>query len=494
MTGGGPARLIRVHGWWILLVTVLVTAAAYAVGTTAPREFRAAAIVVVEPRVRANTTPVPPDMGTEKQLAQSGLVVDPAARRLGVDPGHLTGGLSVSVAPDADVLTFAYTDGDALTAQRRAQALAEAYVDYRNADDGPGGGPAPTQRATLVTDAALPGAPVRRPVTVDLGLGLLLGLLLGAGTALVRDRLSDRLRGRDDFARLLGGPVLAGVPRERRRRGEDPGRPVLLRAPHSPAAEAYRYLRSRLQPLLGDNTTVLVTSADGREGRTTAAANLATALAQSGRGVILVDADLCRPRVAAAFGLGDHPGLCDVLARDVPVGEALRHGPVPRLRLLTAGQRAPGAADLLGSARLPQVLRTLRGWCDVVVLDCSPVLAVSDAIVLAQLCDHVVLVGDLRRSTRGSVARAVAELSRGRLLGILLNAPRGRGSPAPRGDDPVPVPPGLPAVGSAPVAPTSPASAAPVSAAPVSATPVSPARASTLYGSAVSDNGRQPPP
>ncbi|MEV4702038.1 polysaccharide biosynthesis tyrosine autokinase [Actinoplanes sp. NPDC049316] len=477
MTGGGSARLVRVHGWWILLVTALVTAAAYAVGTTAPREFRSAAIVVVEPRVRANTTPVQPDMGTEKQLAQSGLVVDPAARRLGVDPGHLAGGLSVSVAPDADVLTFAYTNGDALTAQRRAQALAEAYVDYRNADDGPGGGPAPAQRATLVTDAALPGTPVQRPVTVDLGLGLLLGLLLGVGTALVRDRLSDRLRGRDDFARLLGGPVLAGVPRERSRRGEDRGRPVLLRAPRSPAAEAYRYLRSRLQPLLGENTTVLVTSADGREGRTTAATNLAAALAQSGRGVILVDADLCRPRVAAAFGLGDDLGLSDVLAHDVPIADALRHSPVPRLRLLTAGRRAAGAADLLGSDRLPQVLRTLRGWCDVVVLDCSPVLAVSDAIVLAQLCDHVVLVGDLRRATRGSVARAVAELSRGRLLGILLNASR-RGAPAPRGGDTAPVPPVLPSVvRSAPVAPTSPAPAA-----------------STLYSSAAIDNGRQPPP
>jgi capsular exopolysaccharide synthesis family protein len=491
MTSSGTARLVRVQAWWIVLVTLLVMGAAYAVASGAPREFRSAAIVVVESRVRENTTPVPPDMGTEKQLAQSGLVVDPAAGRLGVTADELAEGLVVSVAPDANVLTFAYTHADPRIAQARAGALAEAYVRHRNS--GPDNGPAPAQQATLVTEAWLPGAPVERPLYLDLGLGLVIGLLLGVATAVLRDRLSDRLRGRADLAVLLGGPVLATVPAESRR-GPDTGGPVLLRAPDAPAAEAFRYLRSRLQPLLGEHTTVLVTSADGPEGRSTTAANLAVALAQAGRSVILVDADLHHPGVAAAFGMPDGIGLTDVLAEPVHLAGALRDGPVPRLRVLTGGRRLAGAPDLLGSEHLRRLLRTLRGRCDVVVLDCAAVLTVSDAIVLAAVSDHIVFVGDLRRSTRRAVARGLAELAPevpGGVLGVLLNGPRGSGRPTPRDAAGLPVPPVPPVVASPVVTPVA---APPVAATPVVTLPAvaptspAPAPSSTIYTSAAAES------
>ncbi|GAA2589445.1 hypothetical protein GCM10010435_80020 [Winogradskya consettensis] len=593
MTSGGPARLIRVHGWWIVLVTVLVMAGAYAVASNAPIEYRSAAIVVVESRVRANTTPVAPDMGTEKQLAQSGLVVDPAAKQLGIGPGEMAEGLVVSVAPDANVLTFAYTDAEPGAAQRRAQRLAEAYVEYRNSDEAKSKGAAQAQQATLVTDAWLPSLPEERPVYLDLALGLVIGLLLGVGTALLRDRLSDRLRGRDDLAKLLGSPVLATIPRERRWRRGDRTRPVLLRDPSSPAAEAFRYLRSRLRPVLQDSTTILVTSADGREGRTTTAANLAVALAQAGRTVILVDADLRHPGVATAFGVTsgarasevhgrdvradahdfdgaglrtaalsgnpasghagltddrdqrvgptDHPGkaraslavgpgpapagltegaglgrvgltegaglglvgltegaglglvgltegaglglvgLTDVLAENADLLAALRDSPVPRLRLLTAGRHAEAAADLLGGTQLRRILRTLRSRCDVVVLDCSPVLTVSDAIVLAAASDHILLVGDLRRSTRKAVTRALAELAagaEGEVSGVLLNAPRSAGGLAPQGRDTRPV-----EAVTVPGARNAGAAVDDTASIPVVVDPISPAPTSTVYGS-----------
>src|SRR3954449_8987408 len=109
MTEGGAARLLRVYAVWIVLVTAVVIAAAVGVGMTAPRVYRSEAIVVVESRVRAGTTPVTPDMGTEKELARSGVVVDPAAFALEITSGQLVDGLVVSVEPDANVLTFAYT-------------------------------------------------------------------------------------------------------------------------------------------------------------------------------------------------------------------------------------------------------------------------------------------------------------------------------------------------------------------------------------------------
>jgi capsular exopolysaccharide synthesis family protein len=458
-TNGGPARLVRVYGLWILLITAVVMAAAYGVSTLAPTVYRSAAIVVVEARVRANTTPVAPEMGTEKELAHSGLVVQPAARELGVDPGTLGEGLTVSVAPDANVLTFAYDDPSAAVARERAQALAEAYVAYRNA--GETGSTASrtaaaanaNAHATLVTPAYLPSVPQARPVWIDLGVGLALGLLLGVGTALLRDRLSDRVRGRDDFERISGATVLATVPRVRRTRGPGGTRPVLLRAPGSPAAESYRYLRSRLQPLLGRDgpAIVLVASAHEGEGRSTTAANLALALALAGRRVVLVDADLRRPGLHALFGLPGDRGLTTLLTGESGLADTLQDGPVPRLRLLAAGPGAGSGADLLEGPRLSQVLRTLRRQCDVVVLDSAAVLSVSDAIALAALSDHVLLVGDYRRTTRGALARALVELREvvhGNVSGVLVNAPKSAGGLVPRprigGGEPLALPDGLP--------------------------------------------------
>jgi capsular exopolysaccharide synthesis family protein len=445
-TNGGLARLLRVHGLWIVLVTCVVMAAGFGVSRTAPIEYKAAATVVVEARVRANTTPVPPDMGTEKELAQSGLVVDPAAQSLGVDPGHMLNGLTISVAPDANVLTIAYTHADPATAQRRAQALAESYVAYRNAGEAQesstsaakrAAATTSTQHATLVTPAGLPSVPVERPVWIDVSIGLVIGLLLGIGTALIRDRTSDRIRGRSDFERVAGATVLATVPRVRRPRGTDASLPVTLRAPGSPAAESFRYLRSRLQPMLRDGAaTILVTSAGEREGRTTTAANLATALAQAGRNVILVDADLRRPGLHDVFGVKNERGLTDLLTGTWGVTDVLRDGPVPRLRLLTAGPHAGRASDLLEGPRLARTLRAVQKQCDIVVLDSAPVLSISDAIALAAISDQILLVGDYRRTTRGYVTRALTELGEvvdGNVSGVLLNAPKSAGGLTPRG-------------------------------------------------------------
>ncbi|MEU4238606.1 AAA family ATPase [Actinoplanes sp. NPDC026619] len=514
-TNGGPARLIRVYGLWIALVTVVVMAAGFGVSMLAPTAYRSAAIVVVEALVRANTTPVPPEMGTEKELAKSGLVVRPAAASLGVDPGNLQDGFSITVAPDANVLTFIYQADSPATAQLRAQALAEAYVDFRNEGEKAKSATA-NAHATLVTPAYLPGEPVARPILVDLGIGLILGLLLGVGTAVVRDRMSDRIRSLRDFEKISGRTVLATVPRTARPRGPGAALPVLLRSPQSPAAESYRYLRSRLQPLLARDgaTSVLVASAYDGEGRSTTAANLATALALAGRSVILVDADLPRPQQHRIFDLPDERGLTDLLAGDIRLEDALQQGPVPRLQLITSGPGADRAIDLLEGPRLAQVLKDLGRLCDVVVIDSPAILSVSDAIGLAAVADHVLLVGDFRRSTRAGVARALAELAEvvdGNVSAVLVNAVKSAGGLVPRPRDavaarpPAPAPEvepesgpivahglslldsltdrsGIPVVGSAAV----PKSMTPTSPAPSSAAPISPATASTIYQSATS--------
>jgi capsular exopolysaccharide synthesis family protein len=442
MTAGwGPPRFIRVYGAWIALVTALVIAAAAGASTLAPREYESWAIVVVEARVRANTTPVAPDMGTEKELAQSGLVVGPAARKLGTTEDDLLDGLAVSVAPDANVLTLTYRDGNAIEAQRRAAALSDAYVLFRNSGEaaegaarGAAAATTATQHATLVTSAVVPGAPIAHPVLIYLAVGLVVGLLCGVGTALLRDRTSDRIRGRDDFARVSGAAVLATVPRLRRR-NDDP-RTVLLRQPQSPAAESFRYLRSRLQPLLRGTAVVLVTSAGDGEGRTTTAANLAVAIAQSGHDVVLIDGDLRSPRLHEVFGRNSTVGLSGVLGGRHGVDEALVATEVPHLTLMPAGPLPANAGDLLDGHRLRWILDVVRARADVVIVDSAAVLSVSDSITLASAADHVLLVGDYRQTTRGYVTRMLAELTgvvQGGLSAVLLNVPAGAGGLNPQG-------------------------------------------------------------
>src|SRR5439155_24017728 len=127
-------------------------------------------------------------------------------------------------------------------------------------------------------------------------------LMLGLGAILIRDHFDDRIRDRGDAERCLDAPVLAAVPRVSRRAGSPAF--VFCRAPHSPAAEAYRYLRARLDPLLTSaegGVVLLVAGAQRLEGRTSVAVNLATALAHSGDNVILVDADLRRPSLSKIF-------------------------------------------------------------------------------------------------------------------------------------------------------------------------------------------------
>jgi succinoglycan biosynthesis transport protein ExoP len=441
----GVARAVRVHGVLILLVTAVVAAGAYAVSRFAPDTYRSSAVVLVQ--AGAGTASA---MGTEKELARSAVVVRLAAGRIGADPDTLARSLRVSVAPSSDVLTISCEAADPDVARSRAQALADAYVEYRNQ-----GNTANTLvAAATVTplDAAdVPDQPSTLPLWLVLAIGAFVGLIGGLCAAIVRERLSDRIRSRAEVERLTGLTVLATVPRTPRPRGPGAVLPVLLRAPRTPAAESYRYLRSRLQSLLFGSiprdgaVSVLVAGAAEGEGRTTTAANLAVAFAQAGRSVVLVDADLRRPRLHTMFGIlvpdapaADQPaqgGLTGALNGSTPLAEALRETPVPRLRLLPAGPRTVETADLLDGPALAALMRSLRRECDVLVIDSAALLSVSDAIGLAALADRVLLVGDYRRGTRTALVRALAELGEvadGNVSGVLVNLPASAGGLIPR--------------------------------------------------------------
>ena len=203
-----------------------------------------------------------------------------------------------------------------------------------------------------------------------------------------------------------------------------PRRLIVHEQPKSPIAEAYRTLRTNIQYVKvdGELKALIFTSAGPGEGKSTVAANSAVALAQTGRRVILVDCDLRKPEQHHLFSI-NKKGLTNCLVGESPATELLQDTEVPNLRVLTSGPIPPNPAELLGSTRMDRLLAELRDLTDYLILDCPPVIAVTDACVLAPKADGVLLVLDADQ-VRPEMAQKAKELltnAQGRILGAILN-------------------------------------------------------------------------
>ncbi len=198
---------------------------------------------------------------------------------------------------------------------------------------------------------------------------------------------------------------------------------VALREPRSPAAEAYRTLRTNIQFSSLDRPirTILATSTAPGEGKSTAIANLAVTLAQAEKRVILVDCDLRRPALHTLFDVPNNEGLTSLVLQE---GSNLPLQPtsVPSLQLLTSGPLPPRPADILGSCRMEAVIAILVEHADIVLFDTPPVTAVTDAAVLATKVDGVLLVfrsGNTKHG-RAREARELLEKVNAHILGVVL--------------------------------------------------------------------------
>ena len=200
---------------------------------------------------------------------------------------------------------------------------------------------------------------------------------------------------------------------------------VALSAPQSAAAEAFRSLRTNIQFASLDHTLQLITitSAGIDEGKSLVAANLAITMAQAEQRVILVDCDLRRPALHSLFGVSNDSGVTSMLFANAGDAPPLQATSVPGLQLLASGPLPPRPADILGSRRMGEILQALRGLADVVIIDTPPVLAVSDAVVLAPRVDGVILVMQAGRTRRepAKQARIVLEKAKAHIVGVVLN-------------------------------------------------------------------------
>lgn len=426
------------------------------------------------------------DMETERGLVESPRVAELAAEQLGpaVSARDLRDHVSASVPANTQFLDVAFTATDPGRAQRSAQALADAYIAFRRTealdayataaqgyqrqiDDlqseqadaqaqleaAPSGSDEAAalqariqsidgriavlqaQIAPLLAPSVDPGdvvAPAERPTSpsspdlVRNGLlALVVGLALGIGLAFLRERLDDRLQGREDLEEQLDAPVLAVVPKIPGWRGGEQVRLPALHEPKSAAAEAYRTLRTSLQFLAEQDglRVIMVTSPALGEGKTTTVANLAVVLAQAGRRVVVIGCDLHKPRLYRFFGIPNDGGLTEILAGTVDVASASKKVGPETLRVIPGGRIPANPAELLASETMGRLLEQLRQHADLVLLDTPPVLAVSDALGLVPLTDGAIVVADAGTTTRAVVrfVREQLEQVGGRIVGGVLN-------------------------------------------------------------------------
>ena len=289
-----------------------------------------------------------------------------------------------------------------------------------------------------ITNAArTPRAPVGPPRMRTILLAFLLSLGAGVGLAFLLDYLDDTLKTVDDVDRYLHLPSLALIP-TRFDRKRLKGRPApaaegaevtalaLTSDVRSPIAEAYRHLRTSL--LLSSAgqppKTILVTSSQPSEGKTTTAVNTAIMLAQTGAEVLIMDCDLRRPRIHANFGLSNARGLTNYLSGERNLDALVQsYDRLPNLKILPSGPIPPNPAELLGSNEMRRMLAALAERFTHIVIDSPPAISFTDASILSTLVDGVMLVVHGGRSSRAVVRRAKQQLVDvgANIFGVVLN-------------------------------------------------------------------------
>lgn len=320
------------------------------------------------------------------------------------------------------ILDLTVTDTEPARAQRIARTLAENLTTKVARLETPASGTSASVRLTIVDPASLTAKPISPQPWRDLGLALVLGLALGRGCAFLRELLDSSVRDPKDVADATGLPVLAQI-------GDDVGwsKEPVFSEPHAggPQEEAFRVLRTNLQcaGVDHDGRVCTVSSPLPSEGKTTTATNLASAFAQAGYHVLLIDGDLRHAGLGKHLDSGDgaRPGCR--LVQGCPLEDAVREGLVPDLTVLPSGDLPPNPAELLQSSGMVDLLTQARKSHDTVIVDAPPLLSGADAAVLAAQSDGTLLVLRHGRTITDQLRCAVDRLAAvdATVVGAVLN-------------------------------------------------------------------------
>jgi capsular exopolysaccharide synthesis family protein len=341
----------------------------------------------------------------------------------GVDltPLKVSKQIAASAQLNTVIVTAIVTDGSPQRSLLIAQGVADNFPKLVDELDNQG------RKAAIVSIHVVSGPNLQQsPISPDpklyLGLGLATGLLLGLIIAVLREVLDNSVRTVESAQRLVGAPVIGTIVYD-----PDTRRSPLIVGDEATSlrSEAYRQLRTNLQFINAAKSAniIMVTSSIPLEGKSTTAVNLALTFVEFGERVLLIDADLRRPRLGEFLDVSGDVGLTNVLVGQVALDDVIQPWGNGGLYFLASGSTPPNPSELLGSARMGELIASVQGRYDKIVIDTPPVLPVTDAAVASTYAEAVVFVVRHGKTSRSQVANAAAALDNvdARIVGTVLN-------------------------------------------------------------------------
>jgi succinoglycan biosynthesis transport protein ExoP len=419
-------------GWWLLAVGLLVGVAAAGAVTwqTTPQYTSTTQLFVSTTGSDDTNTAYQGNLFSQQRVTSyvqlltgqrlAGRVVEQLA--LEESPGALAATVTASAIPDTVLLNVTVTRTSPTQARDIAAAIGQQFTDLVTELETPDGSTNSTVRVTVSEAPDVAAGPTTPQPLRNVALGALAGVLIGAGAAVVRERLDNTVKTPEDVTAqtgvgLVGALVEDAALTDHHVINDGDG--------YSETAEAYRQIRTNLQFLDVDHParTIVITSSLPGEGKTTVAVNLAVVLAQSGLRVLLIEADMRRPRVTRYLGMISGAGLSNVLSGTARLTELIQPYGDGRLTVLAAGPMPPNPSEMLGSKQMKVLLAEARQHSDYVILDAPPLLPVTDGAVLAAAADGAILIARHGVTTDAQLRQAATNLHRidAKLLGVLLN-------------------------------------------------------------------------
>jgi receptor protein-tyrosine kinase len=430
MTVHGYVRLLRAR-WLVICVTIAISVlAAFAINFLTTPQFEAATRLFVSTTSgpTANDIYLGNESSQQRVISYADLLMGVTLAQRTIDKLQLNmtaedlqRNVKASAKAETVLIDVTVRDTSATRARDIANALSDEFVGMVSELETPPGGSAPDARVTVEQRASTPQAPVVPDKTRNLAIGALLGVVLGIGIALARHLLDNSVKDQQTLEKITDVGVVGNIPLTKERRKQAG---ISFDTDNSPSAEAFRKLRTNLRFLAVDNPprVILITSSVPNEGKSITALNIAMALAEAEHQVVLIDGDMRRPMLDKLLGLVGTVGFSTVLSGQIPLAEAIQKTSVPNLSVLTSGAIPPNPSELLGSQAAQRVLSDLRNRYSYVIIDSSPVLAVTDAAILAAAADGVLIMARYGETKRDQLAYAVRSLGDvgAKLLGAVL--------------------------------------------------------------------------
>lgn len=348
---------------------------------------------------------------------------------LGMSSQSLQEKVTARAKPETVLIDVSVLDQSPVRARDIANTLSDEFVARVAELETPEGAPRPDARVVVEQRASIPAEPIVPRTARNITIGLLLGLVAGVGLAVLRDVLDNTVKQKQTVEELTGSGLVGSIPMDKERRKQAA---ISFESDNSAIAESFRKLRTNLQFLAVDNPprVIVVTSSMPGEGKSTTAINTALALAEAEHSVILVDGDMRRPTLHKYLDLLGQVGFSTVLSGQASLDDAIQKTRFPGVSVLTSGAIPPNPSELLGSMTAKRLLNELRTRFEYVIVDSTPLLAVTDAAILAAGADGVLLIARYGHTKRDQLAHAVSSLESvgAPLLGAVLTIVPTRGS------------------------------------------------------------------